>query len=219
MADELTAEGTPTDNTVTDNEPLLTVPQGDEATSPAEETDPPAEGEAPLLQVEDPAPEEGGEEDGEKPEGAPEAYEPFNVPQGWTLEGETGERVNEVFKELNLTQEAGQKLIDAYIQHTAAAKEQELVALEAQRRAWRAERRQSPTYQSDRALANKGLNAVVKTQEQRDLFNNTWLQDHPAVYGLFVNVGRLLGEDVPLNAGTPTGNEPDSASVRFPVKL
>lgn len=222
MAEEADAVNVPADNTVPENEPLLSVdatgekPEGQESPESAEDG-----GDTPLLTVEngEEKKDEGKEPEKEEPEGAPEKYEAFTMPDGWELPTEMAEEVGTVFRELNLSQKAGQKLVDTYIKHAAAVKEQELIALQEQRKAWRAERRQSPAYQSERALAIKGLNAVVKTDEQRDLFNNTWLQDHPAIFGLFVNVGRLLGEDVPLNTGNPAGNEGDSAVARFPVKL
>ena len=68
-------------------------------------------------------------------------------------------------------------------------------------------------------LSNKnGLKAVVSDPEEIALFTNSWMSDHPALFNMFVKVGRLLGEDTPLPNGDPAQNG-NSAASRFPVKL
>lgn len=49
-----------------------------------------------------------------KPSGAPEKYEAFKVSEGYELTEEGSTKVNTLFKELNLTQEQGQKLVSMY---------------------------------------------------------------------------------------------------------
>lgn len=49
-----------------------------------------------------------------KSEGAPESYEAFTLPDGYTLDGERLEMATAKFKELNLSQAAAQGLIDMY---------------------------------------------------------------------------------------------------------
>jgi hypothetical protein len=58
----------------------------------------------------------------------------------------------------------------------------------------------------------------VNTPEEKALFTDSWLSDHPVLFGMFVKIGRLLGEDAPL----PNGGKgaPDrSAESRFPIKM
>ena len=150
--------------------------------------------------------------------GAPEAYEAFTMPEGFSLDDEGTRQLGELFRSLNLSQRGGQKLIEAYAERVKANKAAELEALAEQRRKWRGELRKSPTFDTDRALALKGLRAVAKTPEERELFTNSWLSDHPALFNMFVRVGRLLGEDVPLPGGGQAPAE-DSATRRFPGKL
>lgn len=55
-----------------------------------------------------------------KPEptaGAPEKYEPFKLPEGFKLDDKVTTEVSATFKELGLSQEAGQKLVDFYSKH------------------------------------------------------------------------------------------------------
>ncbi len=165
-------------------------------------------------------PDAGKGEEGEANEnlGAPEKYEDFTLPEGFTLDEDGKTAMSELFKGLNLSQTGGQKLVDAYVEQQTKEKEAQLLALTEQRKQWRAQLRSRPTYASDRALARKGLNAVVSTPEERALFTDTWMSDHPALFDIFVKVGKMVGEDSPL----PTGGaapEKDSASKRFPVNL
>ena len=160
-----------------------------------------------------------GEEGKDKPpEGAPEHYEDFTLPEGYTLDEDGKNAMSELFKGLNLSQTAGQKLVDAYVEQQTKEKEAQLLALTEQRKQWRAQLRSRPTYATDRALARKGLNAVVSTPEERELFTNTWMSDHPALFDIFVKVGKMVGEDSPLPTGGGAPVE-DTASQRFPVKI
>ena len=56
-------------------------------------------------------------DDGPKDEaqqGAPEAYTEFTVPEGYKLEGERLEQTQALFKELGLSQDKAQKLVDKF---------------------------------------------------------------------------------------------------------
>lgn len=150
--------------------------------------------------------------------GAPESYEDFTMPEGFGLDDEMKAQVSGLFKELDLSQKGAQKLIDTYIERVIAQKEADLAALADRRRQWRAEVRKSPTYATDKAFAVKGINAVVNTPEERALFKDSWMSDHPALFSMFVKIGKLVGEDTPLpKGGSDQGG--GSATERFPIKL
>src|SRR5882762_10933205 len=70
---------------------------------------------------EKPAPREGDPEppvkepEGEKPPaGAPEKYEDFKLPDGYKMDETASKEVTAMFKELNLSQDQAQKLVDYY---------------------------------------------------------------------------------------------------------
>jgi hypothetical protein len=56
-------------------------------------------------------------------EGAPKEYTAFKVPDGFEMPEETSKEVNAMFKDMNLSQEAGQKLIDYYAKQSQQAAE------------------------------------------------------------------------------------------------
>lgn len=150
--------------------------------------------------------------------GAPETYEDFNLPEGFTLDDEVKGEIGELFKGMNISQAGAQKLVDVYLKRAIAQKEADLNELNEKRKSWRNEVRKSPTYETDKGYAVKGIRAVVNTPEEKALFTDSWLSDHPVLFGMFVKIGRLLGEDAPL----PNGGKgaPDrSAESRFPIKM
>jgi hypothetical protein len=55
------------------------------------------------------------------PEGAPEKYEDFKTPEGFTIPPEIASEIGAAFKEANLSQADGQKLVDLYAKHTQEA--------------------------------------------------------------------------------------------------
>ena len=108
--------------------------------------------------------------------------------------------------------------MDVFTERMIAQKEAELNALTEQRKQWRASLRQRPNYEAERALAQKGMNAVVKDPEVVKQFKDTWMSDHPALFDVFVKVGRMVGEDSPLPNGSPESSG-ETAVSRFPIKL
>ena len=169
----------------------------------------------PILNPE--AGNEGGEEKNEFV-GAPESYGDFTLPDGFAIDDEGKSQITELFKGLNLSQKGGQKLVDIFTERMIAQKEAELNALTEQRKQWRASIRQRPNYAAERALAQKGMNAVVKDPEGVKLFKDSWMSDHPALFNVFVEVGRMVGEDSPLPNGSPESSG-ETAVSRFPIKL
>ncbi len=54
----------------------------------------------------------------ETPLGAPEKYADWKLPDGYSLDAGVGEAGGKIFKELNLTQDQSQKLVDFYTEHS-----------------------------------------------------------------------------------------------------
>lgn len=167
------------------------------------------EGDAPLLTPE-------GEPG--KAKGAPESYGEFSMPEGFTLEGEELEGAVALFRDLDLTQEQAQKLIDQYTERVLAGKEAELNELAAKRKEWRAEIRQRPGFAQERELALRGMRAVITDPDEKALFENSWMSDHPALWKVFTKIGRMVQEDaLPKGSGGNNQSEQNVNLQRFPV--
>lgn len=77
-----------------------------------------------------------------KPAGAPEKYEAFKAPEGWEEKGlelnqETIDKAIPLFKELGLSQEQAQKLIDFYTGESEASSDRALQSVMDMRKGWR----------------------------------------------------------------------------------
>lgn len=199
------------DNTVTSDaqdEPMLKPevvstgePQGNET----------AEGESadkPLMTP------DGGEE-AEKDPGAPEKYEPFKLPEGFALEGEEFEKVSSMLKGMNLSQSHAQELVDYFTRRMTDEKAAGLNALAARRKEWRAAIRQRPDFANERGLVQRGMRAVLTDKDEKELFEDSWMSDHPALWKVFAKVGRLVGEDS-LPQGKGERAEQNINLLRFP---
>lgn len=157
---------------------------------------------------------EGGDE-AEKDPGAPEKYEPFKLPEGFALEGEEFEKVSSMLKGMNLSQSHAQELVDYFTRRMTDEKAAGLNALAARRKEWRAEIRQRPDFANERGLVQRGMRAVLTDKDEKELFEDSWMSDHPALWKVFAKIGRLVGEDsLPQGKGERT--EQNINLLRFP---
>lgn len=167
------------------------------------------EGDAPLIEPKKDEP--------AKPEGAPESYEAFTVPEGFQMDEGRMTEASTLFKELNLTQAQAQKAIDVYCK---LAKDQETAQanqLMDARKEWRSSIRSREDFREQKALADKGVRLLLTTDAQRKLFTDSWLQDAPELFDLFVTAGRLVAED--NMAKTTQTAQPSESQInmsRFP---
>lgn len=198
-------------NTVTSDaqdEPMLNPEAVSEGKPQGNET---AEGESadkPLMTP------DGGEE-AEKDPGAPEKYEPFKLPEGFALEGEEFEKVSSMLKGMNLSQSHAQELVDYFTRRMTDEKAAGLNALAARRKEWRAAIRQRPDFANERGLVQRGMRAVLTDKDEKELFEDSWMSDHPALWKVFAKVGRLVGEDS-LPRGKGERAEQNINLLRFP---
>jgi uncharacterized phage infection (PIP) family protein YhgE len=170
------------------------------------------------TQTTDAAQAEGGETGGDKaPEGAPEKYE-FVIPEGSTLDADGMEAFTEVAKELNLSQEAAQKMIDKMAPAMAARQAE---VFEAAKIEWAEGSRADKEFGGDKlnenlAVAKKALD-TFGTPELRTLLNESGLGNHPEVIRMMYRAGKAISEDrfVAPSAGGPTGSK-DFAKSLYP---
>jgi hypothetical protein len=73
----------------------------------------------------------------EPPAGAPEKYGDWKLPEGYQLDTGVSETASGLFKELNLTQDQAQKLVDFYSEHAIKSSKETLDAWTATRKEWR----------------------------------------------------------------------------------
>lgn len=130
--------------------------------------------------------------------GAPEKYE-FKAPDGMDLDTEAVAAFEPLARELNLSQEAAQKLVDIYASRMSAlGSAQQAQALQ-QRQGWEA------AVRSDKDLGGQNLESTLNagkqalkqfgTPELVNLLNHTGLGSNPEFVRFCATVGKAMAED------------------------
>lgn len=142
--------------------------------------------------------------------GAPDTYSDFTIPEGIELDKSIIETATPIFKELNLTQDQAQKLVDFYNQTVGGVKDNLLKAVEEMRADWRNQ------VMADKEIGGK-LDSIkveigrAKSKLQpalREAFdeamNITGAGDHPAFIKAFYELSKLVNEGTYVPPGSPS---------------
>lgn len=166
---------------------------GEEGDKPQE--DKPADGDKPAEDKE------------QKPEGAPEKYE-FTAAEGVELDTEAMKDFEPVARDLNLTNEQAQKLVDAYPKILAGVQQRQADAWQAQTEQWATDVKADKEIGGDKLTGN--LSAAQRaldqfgTPELKEYLNTTGLGNHPDLVKTFVKIGKAMSEDG-MVSGKETG--------------
>lgn len=160
---------------------------GTEGDKPQE--DKPADGDKPADKPDDKE---------QKPEGAPEKYE-FKPAEGQELDTAALEQFEPVARDLNLTNEQAQKLVDAYPKILAGVQQRQAEAWQKQTEGW------AETVKADKEIGGDKLTANLSaaqraldqfgTPELKEYLNATGLGNHPDLVKTFVKIGKAMSED------------------------
>jgi hypothetical protein len=143
------------------------------------------------------------------PKGAPEKYE-FKAPEGRNFDNEVITSFSDIAKELNLSQESAQKILDKV---GAKAAERQAQNLEAIRQEWAQTSQADKEFggdniQSNLAVAKKALD-TFGTPELRSLLNESGLGNHPELIRFFYRAGKAISEDqYVVTNGSSAANKP-----------
>ncbi|HGX8789476.1 TPA: peptidase [Escherichia coli] len=203
-------------------------PAQSEQTAPAAEAPVPAadpakpEGDKPQPGTEGDKPQDDKPTDGDKPtdkpedeeqkqEGAPEKYE-FTAGEGVELDTDALKDFEPVARDLNLTNEQAQKLVDAYPKILAGVQQRQAEAWQKQTEGW------AETVKADKEIGGDKLTANLSaaqraldqfgTPELKEYLNATGLGNHPDLVKTFVKIGKAMSED-----GMVTGKESGQRSA------
>jgi len=146
---------------------------------------------------------------------APEKYE-FAAPEGREFDVETIAAYSEVARELGLSQEAAQKLLDR-MGPTMATRQQ--TQIQAVREGWAKSSNEDKEFGGSKlpenlSVAKKALDAFG-SPELRTLLNESGLGNHPEVIRFFFRAGNAISEDrfVGGSAGKPKGQPKSFADL------
>ncbi|BCB27051.1 phage endoprotease [Sulfurimicrobium lacus] len=149
-----------------------------------------------------------------KPEGAPENYE-FKAPEGQQFDDTVIGAFSEVAKELNLPQDAAQKVLDKMAPVIQARHMEQFEAARAQ---WAETAKSDKEFGGEKldenlAMAKKAID-TFGTPEFRALLNDSGFGNHPEVIRVFYRAGKAISEDR-FVAGSGGGKTPQSVAQRM----
>ena len=152
-----------------------------------------------------------------KTDGAPEKYE-LALPDGVQMDEAGINAFTEVARELNLTQEAAQKVLEKM---APAMAQRQSEAIAQVRNEWAESARGDKEFGGEQlaenlSVAKKALD-TFGTPELRTLLNESGLGNHPEIIRAFFRAGKAISEDkfVPAGNGSPTGSK-DFAKSLYP---
>lgn len=130
-------------------------------------------------------------------QGAPEKYE-FKYPDGYQVDESALGEYTSAFKELGLTNEQAQKLVDMDAKRSASSTEAALAAHKQQVDTWVGELQNDPDFggakfEANVEIANKAM-AAFGSPELKQFFKDTGLGNHPLLVKAFHKAGMQLGE-------------------------
>ncbi|HDT2483031.1 TPA: peptidase [Enterobacter hormaechei subsp. steigerwaltii] len=212
--------------------PAPSEPSAPAADAPAPAADPAKpEGDKPQPGTEGDNPQENKPADGDKPadkpddkekkpKGAPEKYE-FTAGEGVELDTEALKDFEPVARDLNLTNEQAQKLVDAYPKILAGVQQRQAEAWQKQTEGWAETVKADKEIGGDKLTAN--LSAAQRALEQfgdpelKEYLDSTGLGNHPALVKAFIKVGKAMSEDKVVTGGHESGGS-DLISAFYPKK-
>lgn len=194
-----TSEGTPASTAAPAAETTLLSGAADQQAKATGADAPPADGE------------KADSDDGEKPAGAPEKYE-FKPQEGHSFDDSVIAAYSDVAKELNLSQDAAQKVLDK-VAPVILARQLERNAEAVQ--GWKAASSADKEFGGEKleaniAIAEKALN-TFGSPELRSMLKETGLGNHPEIIRAFYKAGKAISEDAfvgsDTGARTPSGRD------------
>ena len=224
MADQGTTEGTVATTTPDAPAPIDTETQAapdapgsilSEATTT--EGDGSAETEGQPKSSEDAGDGENKEDKSEQEEGTvPEAYE-FTAPEGQEIDPEAIEKYTPLFKELGLSQEAAQKIVDAHQEAVGDLLEKQAAELGSMVDEWKAEFKALPDSDKLAATAKRVVDKYAKESDPDtyQFLTQTWAGSHPGLVKMLARIGEHVLEDSFEGSSAGGGGSKDFRAV-FP---
>ncbi|WP_225182159.1 peptidase [Pectobacterium aroidearum] len=156
-----------------------------------------------------------------KPEGAPEKYE-FKAAEGQTLDADALAVFEPLAKELGLSQENAQKVVDAYASKILPQiQQQQLANWQKTVEGWAETVKADKEIGGDKLTANIGKAQQAMMQfggdELKQALEETGLGNHPALVKAFVKIGHAMSEDKMLGGGSD-GEQLSAAQVLYGKK-
>ena len=153
-------------------------------------------------------------------EGAPETYGDFTAPEGVELASEAVEGFKSIAKELNLSQDAAQKLVDYHVKHSSEQAEKQATAFKEMSEGWAAASKADKEiggaeFDKNVAAAGKAIKEFG-TPELVSALNTSGLGNHPEVVRVFAKIGKTMTEDNVISGKESSAPPKSAAQIIYP---
>ena len=152
----------------------------------------------------------------------PDTYADFDLPEGMPLDEALLNEATPIFKDLGLTQEQAQKLVDFQVKQVQASSQSQVDAFNQLMQDWREKSKNDSEFGGDKfdesiAVARSAVDKFG-TPELKQLLEEHGVGNHPEVIRFMVKVGKLTSEDVPGTSGAQSTPDQDRVSQRYPKR-
>jgi hypothetical protein len=158
--------------------------------------------------------------DAEGSQTPPDEYADFKMPEGVQLDDSLMTDALPLFKEMGLTQDAAQKLVDFQASRVQAEAQKQVDAFNQLKTEWREQSANDKEFGGDAFDENvKFAQAAVNkfgTPELKQLMEDYGVGNHPEMLRFMVKVGKLTAEDVPGSDGVVGSAKKDIVSTLYP---
>lgn len=155
---------------------------------------------------------DGEKKEGTKPEGAPEKYEAYKLPDGVELAEATVVEANQVFKTLGLSQTQAQQLVDFHVKTLQAAQDAPLNTWKQQQETWQTELKNHPTLGGKlsevKATVSKAIDTIAGADlgaKFRQVMDFTGAGNNPVFAEVMYKLASLVTEGGHVAGGGPSG--------------
>ena len=159
--------------------------------------------------------------DGEADKGkdsVPDEYEAFTLPEGMEMDKDMAEQVTPLLKDLGMTQENAQRLIDFYSDGVQRVHDATVQAWADRQEQWQQESEDDPeygkgNYDDSLAIAKSAVRELGGTALMKAI-EETQMGSHPEVIRAFWKIGKAMKEDG-VNIGKAAGGQQLTAAERI----
>jgi hypothetical protein len=148
--------------------------------------------------------------------GAPEKYTDFKLPDGLKFDPALVEPFNAVAKELGLSQDGAQKIVDLQAQSVKAEIDARLDGFNKQVEGWgEASKKLFGTdFEKQFGLAAKAVERFGDA-DLKTLLRESGLGNHPSIIKAFNKIGAMMSEDQPVDGRRAGGEAKTTAELMF----
>jgi hypothetical protein len=162
-----------------------------------------------------------GAEAGEGDASTDNVYTDFVMPEGMELNSTLLDQAVPIFKELGLTKEQSQKLVDFHAQQIQNGIKSQAESFDQLKQDWRAQTENDPELGGDKLTENVATARValdkLGTPELTKLLDDFGMGNHPEMIRFMARVGKFMKEDSPGNTGNAVlQNKKDRTSILYP---